>query len=150
MSGKSTSQSQLMANMVILYGALQEYLLKFSQSTTSYSDYTTVEWYDIDGVQQSMNIPSIGHIKSDIEGVKDQLESLISNNDDKITLRYKDGTVKSFEMQKISQLIDTLNGINSTQFDVPGEFKAKNNWMFESFLNPLLVTSVNVAQFTKK
>jgi len=149
MSDNSTSQSQLMANMVILYGALQEYLLKFSQSTTSYSDYTSFEWYDINGTEQSMNIPSIGHIKSDIESVKDQLESLISNNDDKITLRYKDGTIKSFEMQKISHLIDTLNGIQTTEFEVPIEFRAKNNWMFESFLNPLLVTSVNVGQFTK-
>jgi len=135
--------------MVTLYGALQEFLLKFSQSTTSYSDYTNVEWYDTKGVKQSMQIPSIGFIKSDIDDIKDQFESLISNNDDKIQLKYKDGTVKSFEMKKISTLVDSLNKIEDTSFIVPDSFRSKGNWMFESFLNPLLSTSINVSEFSQ-
>ena len=142
-------QNQLMAELITLYGALHEYLIKFSQSTTSYSDYTEFDWYDTDGNLNNMKIPSIGNIKSDINEIKDQLESLIHNNDDNISLRYKDGSIRSFEMKKISKILDTINQINETEFIVPSEFKAKNNWMFEDFLNPLLSTSINVSKFTK-
>lgn len=149
MAGKestSFTQSQLLSSLVTLYQALQEYLLKFSQSSdTDFSESTSFTWADATGDTHTMNIPSIGYIKSDITNIKDQLESLISNNDDTITLKYKDGTVKSFEMQKISKLVDILNNTGKVQFNVPSQLKYKNNWMFESFLNPLLVLPVDVS-----
>ena len=141
------TQSQLMSNLVTIYGSLQEFLVKLSQSTTSFSDYTAVDWIDQNGNAQTINIPSLGFMKSDIDILKSQLETLISNNGDSIVLQYNDGTVKSFDMVKISSLIDTLNSVDGSQFTIPSEFRAKSNWFFESFLNPLLVTSVNISQF---
>lgn len=147
MLNEQMSQPQLMSNLVSLYASLQEFLVKFSQSTTSYSDYTNVNWLDINGNNQTISIPSLGFMKSDIDVLRKQLETLISNNGDTITLKYNDGTVKSFDMQKVSTLIDTLNSVGDAQFTIPNEFRAKSNWFFESFLNPLLVTSVNVSKF---
>ena len=144
----NTSQ-QLMADLVTLYTALEEFLLKFSESTTSFSDYTDFKWIDANGEQQTMKIPSVGHMKTDISEVKQQLEDLIRNNDDKIVLKYGDDSVRSFEMRKVSALLDNINQISDTQFNVPTEFKAKANWMFESFLNPLLYIGVDVANFVK-
>lgn len=141
----SFSQSQLLSSLVMLYQSLQEYLLKFSQaSNVDFMEDTSFTWVGSNGEENTMTIPSIGYIKSDITSIKDQLESLISNNDDIISLKYKDGTVRSFEMKKVSQLIDALNGVSDTSFSIPQTIKYKNNWMFESFLNPLLVLPVDV------
>lgn len=138
-----------MADVVTLYTALEEFLAKFSESTTSYADYTEFNWTDANGETQKMKIPSIGHMKTDISEVKQQLEELIKNNDDKIVLKYGDDSVRTFEMKKVSTLLDNINKISDTSFDVPTEFKAKANWMFESFLNPLLYVGVNVSEFIK-
>lgn len=138
-----------MADVVTLYTALEEFLAKFSESTTSYADYTEFNWTDANGETQKMKIPSIGHMKTDISEVKQQLEELIKNNDDKIVLKYGDNSVRTFEMKKVSALLDNINKISDTSFDVPTEFKAKANWMFESFLNPLLYVGVNVSEFIK-
>ena len=138
-----------MADVVTLYTALEEFLAKFSESTTSYADYTEFNWTDANGETQKMKIPSIGHMKTDISEVKQQLEELIKNNDDKIVLKYGDDSVRTFEMKKVSALLDNINRISDTSFDVPTEFKAKANWMFESFLNPLLYVGVNVSEFIK-
>lgn len=138
-----------MADVVTLYTALEEFLAKFSESTTSYADYTEFNWTDANGETQKMKIPSIGHMKTDISEVKQQLEELIKNNDDKIVLKYGDDSVRTFEMKKVSALLDNINRISDTSFDVPTEFKAKANWMFESFLNPLLYVGVNVYEFIK-
>lgn len=143
----SNTSQQLMADIVTLYTALEEFLVKFAQSTTNYSDYTEFKWTDSDGGEQTIKIPSIGHIKTDITEVKEQLEALIKNNDDKIVLKYGDNSVRTFEMKKVSALLDNINQISDTEFSVPTEFKAKSNWMFESFLNPLLYVGVNVAKF---
>lgn len=142
----NTSQ-QLMSDVVTLYTALEEFLVKFSESTTNYSDYTEFNWTDANGGSQTMKIPSIGHLKTDLSEVKQQIEDLIKNNDDKIVLKYGDNSVRTFEMKKISALLDNINQISDTSFSIPTEFKAKSNWMFESFLNPLLYVGINVANF---
>ena len=122
----SFSQSQLLSSLVMLYQSLQEYLLKFSQaSNVDFMEDTSFTWVGSNGEENTMTIPSIGYIKSDITSIKDQLESLISNNDDIISLKYKDGTVRSFEMKKVSQLIDALNGVSDTSFSIPQTIKRR-------------------------
>jgi len=151
MAERKVTQSQLMANLVLIYDSLQEILTKFAlASNTSYAQNVTAQWYGNDGQVESMNIPSLGYIKTDIKNLHDTIETLINDNDDKLSLEYADGSVRSFEMRKISELLDILNSTKDVSFENPSEFKAKTNWMFESYLNPLLYMPVNISQFLNK
>ena len=139
------SQSQMMSNLVVLYRALDEFLLKFAQSTTSRADHESVVWYDNNNKKQTINIPSYGNMRSDIDRLKSDLHSMIENNSDTINLAYPDGNIRTFAMQKMSKLVDLLNSTSDVSLSNPTEFRAKSNWMFESFLNPLLSIPVNVS-----
>ena len=47
-------------------------------------------------------------------------------------------------MKKVYDLVDSLEQTEDTSFVVPAEFKIKNNWFFESFLNPLIYVPIDV------
>ena len=47
--------------------------------------------------------------------------------------------------KKTSQLIKDLETVQNSTFTVPSSFKVKNNWFFESFLNPLLYISLDIS-----
>lgn len=141
--------STFLYKLNLLYSNMTEFLSKFSESLTSSKDYIDVTSYDTDGTTSSTTIPSVGAMKGDINALNSQMESLIYNNDDTISLKFTDGTVRSFEMKKISELVNDLEAIENETFDTPVSFRVKNNWFFESFLNPLLFVTVNVAEYTE-
>ena len=140
----SENPSQILSKLVTLYNTLNEFLVKFSQSTTAYYSTTPVQWQDDEGLSQTINIPSLGYINSEVTQLKQQIESLISVNGDKISLSFTDGTVRTFDMRKVSQLVESIESIKDSSFAVPAEFRVKNNWFFESYLNPLIYVSIDV------
>jgi hypothetical protein len=70
---------------------------------------------------------------------------MVYANNNEISLQFEDGSVKKFEMQQLSQLVQTLESVQDMSFPVPSEVLTKTNWFFESFLNPLMFINVNVS-----
>ena len=48
-------------------------------------------------------------------------------------------------MGNTSRLLSQLENVEGAEFEVPTDFRIKNNWFFESFLNPLLFVSIDIS-----
>lgn len=147
MAIKKENLPEFLRKLHILYSNMQEFLNKVSISLTSTDDYIDVNYQNLDGTTSTTKIPGLGYMKSEITAINNEMDSLINANDETITLRYKDGSVKNFEMKRLSALIDDLESIQDRSFNVPSDFRVKNNWFFESFLNPLLFISIEIEDF---
>lgn len=147
MNLKKENLSEFLYRLNLLYSNMVEFLNKFSESTTTSKDIIEVDYWTSDGTKNTSEIPSVGSMKADITALNKQIQSLISVNDDTLALEFEDGSVKKFDMKKLSQLVDDLESIEDESFTVPTSFRVKNNWFFESFLNPLLYVTVNVADY---
>ena len=141
------SVAELLAKLTLLHSNLTEFMNKFAQSLTSYSNYTEVIQQAEDGSTSTIKIPSMGYMGMQVTALNNQIETLVSANDKELILKYTDGSVRSFEMKALSTLIDTLESIKDAQFTIPSEFRVKNNWFFESFLNPLIYVTINIQSF---
>jgi len=134
----------LLARLVVDVDNMNSFLLNLNTMLESKSENVTLTQTLDDGSTKNINVPSFGYLKSKIDNVNTNFETLISANDDVIGIRSANGDVRKFEMKKVSKLIQELETVASTSVDIPTSFGVKNNWFFESFLNPLLFVSVNV------
>ena len=137
--------AQFLAKLNILYNNLLEFYNKFGEAMNSNAESVTTYQLTDAGNIEEMKIPSIGYYTTTVRALQQQIESLIYANDNEIALQYQDGSVKRFNMQQMSSLVQTLESVSNMSFPVPTDFRTKTNWFFESFLNPLLVVSVNVS-----
>jgi len=97
-----------------------------------------------DGTTKEISVPSFGYMKSKIDNVTMNFETLLSANNDVIGIKSANGDVRKFELKKVSKLIQELEEVANTSVAIPTSFGVKNNWFFESFLNPLLFVSIDV------
>ena len=138
------SLSQFLANLNILYGNLLEFYNKFAEAINSNAETVTARQISNEGTVSEIDIPSIGYYTTQVRALAQQIDAMLYANNNEIALQFQDGSVKKFEMQQLSQLVQTLESIDGTSFTVPTDFRTKTNWFFESFLNPLMFVSINV------
>ena len=137
--------SQFLAKLNNLYNNLLEFYNKFGESMSSNLESVTTYQLTSDGSISTMQIPSIGYYISEVKTLNQQINAMLYANDNQIALQFQDGSVKKFEMQQLSQLVQTLESVENMSFTAPTDFKTKTNWFFESFLNPLMSVDVNVS-----
>ncbi len=124
---------------------MNSFLYSLNNILISKSDNVDVSQTKDDGSQYTISVPSFGYMKGKIEDINNNFNTLINNNDDVIGIKSENGDVRKFELQKVSSLINELESIDQTTFNVPTDFRVKNNWFFESFLNPLLFVSLDIS-----
>jgi hypothetical protein len=134
----------LLARLVVDVDNMNAFLLNLNTMLESKSENVTISQTLEDGSTKEISVPSFGYLKSKIDNVNTNFETLISANDDVIGIRSANGDVRKFEMKKVSKLIQELEAVAETSVEIPTSFGVKNNWFFESFLNPLLFVSVDV------
>tara|TARA_Y100000385_G_scaffold291522_1_gene370022 strand:+ start:3758 stop:7297 length:3540 start_codon:yes stop_codon:yes gene_type:complete len=144
MSDKNTI-SDLLARLVVDVNNMNNFLYKLDNILESKSESVTIEQTLSDGSTKSFNVPSFGYLKGKITDVNEKFDTLISANDDVIGIKSANGEVRKFELKKVSKLVQELEDIKSTNLTVPTSFGIKNNWFFESFLNPLLFVSIDIS-----
>ncbi len=137
--------SQFLAKLNILYNNLLEFYNKFAEAMNSTAETVTAYQITADGSIETIDIPSIGYYTTEVRTLHQQIETMLYANNNELALRFEDGSVKKFEMQQLAQLVQTLESVGDMSFPAPAEFRTKTNWFFESFLNPLMFVSVNVA-----
>ena len=126
----TTTPTHLITKLTYLYTNLTEVLNKLIVSMTSHAETITTTLSAQDGTEEVYNIPSIGYLYNEVNLLTKQIESLVNLNNDTLSLRYTDGSVKNFEMQKMSALIDELEDFAENNVQLPEEFRVKNNWFF--------------------
>ena len=139
MSGTSNSISSLLAQFLRLQQNQLEIISKLSEATTSSADSVTATLLMDDGSKKTTMIPTFGAMKADITRHDNDIKALAGLGDSSAIIKMADGTVKQVFSASILRDPVAVSSLN-----VPKNFKVKNNWFFESFLNPLLFVGFDV------
>ena len=145
MSETKNTISDLLARLTVDVDNMNAFLLNLQNILESKSENVTITQTLSDGTTKQITVPSFGYLKGKIDDVSTNFETLISANDEVIGIRSANGDVRKFELKKVSKLIQELEQVENTSVSIPTSFGIKNNWFFESFLNPLLFVSINVS-----
>ncbi len=136
--------SELLSRLVVDVDNMNSFLFSLEKILESKSENVSISQRLNDGTQTVINVPSFGYLKNKIENVSDNFDTLISANDEVIGIKSSNGDVRKFELKKVSKLIQELEDIKNTSLTIPTAFGVKNNWFFESFLNPLLYVGIDI------
>jgi len=139
MSNTKNSFSSLIAQFLRLQKNSLEIINKLNDVTTSPRDSVEIEFLKDDNTSENIQVPSIGYLKSEINRLNDNIQTLSGLGDSKANIRNPDGTVS-----KIYQANILKDPSSPSSLQVPSTFQARNNWFFESFLNPLLYIQIDV------
>lgn len=139
MSNTKNSFSSLIAQFLRLQKNSLEIINKLNDVATTPKDSVEIEFLLDNNTSENIQIPSYGFLKSEINRLDQNILALSGMEDNTANIRKSDGTVA-----KIYQASVLKDPASPTSLQVPATFQARNNWFFESFLNPLLYISVDV------
>jgi hypothetical protein len=139
MSNTKNSISSLLEQILRDNANSMEIISKLSEIATSSADSVSFNLLQADGTTQVVQIPAFGFMNNKIDRVDSTVQSMAGIGDSSAMVKLPDGTSKQIFTASI--LRDPA-AISSLQ--VPLDFKIRNNWFFESFLNPLLFVSFDV------
>lgn len=137
--------SDVLKRLVVDIDNMNSFVFSLQNILESSSENVTLSQTKVDGTSTNITVPSFGYLKGKIEDINTKFDTLISANSDVIGIKSSNGDVRKFELKKTSQLITDLENVQNSTFTVPSSFKVKNNWFFESFLNPLLYVSLDIS-----
>ena len=145
MSNTQNSIQDVLKRLAIDIENMNSFLYSLNNVLVSKSDNVDVSQTKEDGSQFTISVPSFGYMKGKIEDINDNFNTLINVNDDVVGIKSENGDVRKFELQNTSRLLSQLENVEGAEFEVPTDFRIKNNWFFESFLNPLLFVSIDIS-----
>ncbi len=147
MAEQKNTLSDLLKRLTVDANNMNAFLYSLSNMLESKSENVTVSQYTEDGSQYTITVPSFGYLKGKIEDINNKFDSLLSANGDTVGVKSSNGDIRKFELKKVSQLVSDLDNIENVTLNLPNSFKVRNNWFFESFLNPLLFVTVDISSF---
>jgi hypothetical protein len=133
------SLTTLLNNLLKLQNNGYQIITKLSDVVSSNSDTVEVDVMDSTGTIQKVYIPSYGALKNQMVQMENNIKSLTAVGDSSTSVQLSDG---SFRKILVSSLLKEAEDIQT--MPVPTTFNKKENWFFESFLNPLLYVSFNL------
>lgn len=138
----NNSLTQFLTQLLRIQKNSMEIIGKLSEVTSSSAQSVFIQLEDQSGAMQNYEVPSIGYIENEISRIDKNFNSLVGLDGGDVNVRMSDGSFKKIvqstlfkQPKKIGQLL------------VPSTFGKKNNWFFESFLNPLLYVSFDVTNY---
>jgi len=148
---KSTNTlSSVVDNLIKLQRNNSEILSKLSDIINSEADTVELKIEDISNdTIRTVSLPSMGSVLKELERQDQNIKQLAGLGDSDASVRLPDGTYRTITKSSLEKAADDL-----TNIDVPTAFNNKNNWFFESFLNPYLYVAYNFGEqinpYTKK
>jgi hypothetical protein len=139
MASTQNSISSLVAQFLRLQKNSIEIINGLNEVATSTSDSVQIEVLDEDGLPSFANLPGYGYLRSQIQRLDSNIQSLAGLGDNFATVRNPDGT---YSQVYKSQPVKDPTPLQNLQ--VPSTFDTRDNWFFESFLTPLLYITVDV------
>lgn len=139
MSGTQNSISSLVAQFLRLQKNSLEITNGLNEVAVSTNETVSIEVLDEQGLPKTVNIPSYGYIRGEIQRIDNNIRSLAGIGESFSTVRNADGTYSQvFKSESLKE------PKRITNLSVPSTFDVKDNWFFESFLSPLLYVNINV------
>ena len=132
------SLSSLINNLLRINQNGLEIMNKLSDITTTDADVVEIDVIDENNQISKVFVPSYGQIKADINRLDNNIKQLSGIGESNANVQLQDGSFRKLILSNLQLEGSTINSIQS-----PDQFQSKNNWFFESFLNPLLYVSFN-------
>lgn len=139
MAATQNSISSLVAQFLRLQKNSIEIINGLNEVATSTSENVQIEVLDENGLPSFANLPGYGYLRSQIQRLDSNIQSLAGLGDSFATVRNPDGTYS--QVYKSQPVKDPTPLVN---LQVPSTFATRDNWFFESFLSPLLYISIDV------
>ena len=139
MAGTQNSISSLVAQFLRLQKNSIEIINGLNEVATSTNETVQIEMLDEAGLPTNASIPAYGYLRSQIQRLDSNIQSLAGLGENFSTVRNPDGTYS--QIYRAQPLRDPSPLIN---LQVPSTFSTRDNWFFESFLSPLLYISIDV------
>ena len=139
MASTQNSISSLVAQFLRLQKNSLEIINGLNEVATSTNENVQIELLDESGLPSLASIPAYGYLRSEIERLDSNIQSLSGLGDNFATVRNPDGTYSQIYK---SEPIKDPTPLQNLQ--VPSTFSTRDNWFFESFLSPLLYVTIDV------
>lgn len=138
MSISKNSLTTLLNDLVRVQMNASEVVQELSKAISSNSDTVELDLMDGNNVFRKVTIPSYSGLKSQIDRLDSSLQSLSGVGDGSSTIQLPDGSFRKVISSSLKREADNITSIN-----YPTTFNSRDNWFFESFLNPLMYVSFN-------
>jgi len=129
------------ADQVISFNKnIVDILTKINNVTTTTEPSVNVQIFDDNGVLRNYSIPSVNSLKSEIDRLNNNINSLYSIDTTGSLIQTSPNTFKKLitvDLNREPAPIASLGTVNS--------FKATNNWFFDSMLNPMLSVEIDLS-----
>ena len=86
----------LLSRLVVDVDNMNAFIYSLQKMLDSKSENVTITQTLADGTTKEINVPSFGYMKSKIDNVNTNFETLVSANDDVIGIRSANGDVRKF------------------------------------------------------
>ena len=129
------------ADQVISFNKnIVDILTKINSVTTTTEPSVNVQIFDDNGVLRNFAIPSVNSLKSEIDRLNNNINSLYSIDTTGSLIQTSPNNFKKLitvDLNREPAPIANLGTVNS--------FKATNNWFFDSMLNPMLSVEIDLS-----
>jgi len=130
------------ADQIVNYNKnVVDILSKINQLVTSSDTSLTVNVSDSSGILRQFNLPTVGYLKSEIDRLNNNLNSIYSINNPGTLVATVNGTkfrkVVTVDLNKEPNDISKIDNVTS--------FKTSKNWFFDGLLNPQISVEINLA-----
>ena len=140
----NNSLTQFLAQLVRAQKNSMEIIGKLSLVTGSSAESISINIENPDGTTKKYDVPGIGYIKNEISRIDTNFNSLVGQDGKDVTVRMPDGSFKKIIQSSLFKEPKEIGALL-----VPSTFDRKNNWFFESFLNPLLYVSFDITNYVE-
>jgi len=136
MSDTKYSLTTLLGNLTAMQTNSYQIISKLSDVMNSSDDSVSINVIDPtdSGIIKSVNVPSFGSLKTKLTKLENDINNLSNVNENTSTsVQLADGSFRSLLIKNFKEEAADIKSLNT-----PSAFNTKENWFFESFLNPLL------------
>jgi hypothetical protein len=138
------SLTTLLNDLLKLQNNSYQIISAVSDLVTSKSETIQIPVLDANGVVQSVAVPSFGAIKDQLVRIESDIKSITGIGETNSSIRLADGTFRKILINEFQrEANDVANMV------VPKSFSKRENWFFESFLNPLLYVTFDLTNQVK-
>lgn len=138
------SLTTLLNDLLKLQNNSYQIINQLSQVVSSNSETVEIPMADASGTIQTVSIPSFGAIKNQLVRMENNIKSISGIGDYDSSVQLSDGTFRKVLISKLQKEAEDI-----TAMPIPKEFNTRENWFFESFLNPLLYVKFDLSNQIK-
>jgi hypothetical protein len=135
-----SSYANVAEQIIIFNNNVVDLLSKINNLVTTSDPSVTVNITDNSGVIRQFNLPSFGFLKSEIDRLNNNVNSIYSINESGALIQPTNGT----KFKKIITVDLNREPNDISNLTVLTTFKTKKNWFFDSLLNPQLFVEIDL------